>query len=45
MDNYLRKDFRAMPEVMQRGMLKLLAYDDKNTPSFWLDTLLPEPLV
>ena len=41
MDEYLRADFHSMPEAMQRGMLKLLANDEKNTPSFWLDTLLP----
>ena len=41
MDDYLRADFHSMPEEMQRAMLKLLANDEKNTPSFWIDTLQP----
>ena len=43
-DEYLRADFHSMPEPMQRGMLKLLANDEKNSPAFWLDILQPEPL-
>ena len=43
MDEYLHADFHSMPEEMQRAILKLLANDEKNKPSFWLDILQPEP--
>lgn len=41
-DEYLRADFRSMPKEMQRGMLKLLANDEKNGPGFCLGTLQPD---
>lgn len=42
MDALLREDFASMPEEMQKGMLKMLANDQQNTPTFWLDTLIPD---